>query len=208
LDIGHELGRDVEAYLGFRMGHQDQEYRVTSPSYSYQNTYFRGTVGLTAKASSWLSFSGEMGPSIHFFDASTIAPGTETQQDYLFFSAGATVRIATNTLLKLAASQYLLPASAGNGVYQNTSASGTLRHQFSRRLEGAFSLAYVEYDFFAAFTRDDRKLIPELRLDYSFTRHFRMSGWYTYENAWSIIPNTSDRNYTRSVVGVGIKAIY
>jgi hypothetical protein len=208
VDFGVALKDAVEVYVGFRLGHQDQEYRVTSPSYSYQNTYYRATAGLTARASAWLSFSGEIGPSFHFFDAATIAPGTATQQDYLYFMASATIQIATNTSLKLTTGQYLIPASAGNGVYQNTAASGTLRHKFTSRLQASFTLAYAEYDFFAAFIRDDRRLAPALRLDYAFGKHLSLGGWYSYENAWSNIPDTSDRNYTHSIVGLGIQATY
>jgi hypothetical protein len=208
VDFGVAVAAATEVYAGFRLGHQDQEFRVTSPSYSYQNTYYRATIGLTAKASTWLSFRGEIGPSFHFFDAATIAPGTATQQDYLYFLASATIQLATNTSLKLTTGQYLIPASAGNGVYQNTAASGTLRHKLTRRLQASVTFAYGEYDFFAAFTRDDRQVIPEVRLDYTFNNHLSLGGWYVYENAWSVIPNTSDRNYTHSIVGLGFQATY
>ena len=209
VDFGYQLGRSVEAYAGFRLGHQDQEYRLVQPgdpNYSYQNTYYRVPIGLVAKASSWLKFSGEIGPSVHVFDESIMPPGSEGTMDFLYFLASASVQLATNTSLKLSAGQHLIPASAGQGVFQNTTAAGTLTRNFSQRFSGSFKVAYTEYDFIATFSRKDRRLIPEVRFDYHLSRVWCVGAWYAYEHAWSALPNTSNRDYSRHIGGVVVKA--
>lgn len=208
LDIGYMKNENLDVYAGFRIGHQDQEYRITTPSYSYANQYYRAIIGMSLKVQSWLTFSGEIGPSFHQFDSATIAPGDPDSMDFLYFTADATIRLATNTCIRLDVCQHLIPSGAGNGTFQNTTAAGTLDHKFNSHWSGALRLAYTEYDFFATFTRHDRRFIPQIRFNYALNQHLRFSAWYAYENAYSVLPNTSDRDYTRHVVGIGIKASY
>ena len=210
VDLGIKLNPKVEPYVGYRIGHQDQEFRADAPAYSYANNYDRFLVGLRTTPADWLSMKGEIGPSLHFFDASTLPPGTRTQQNYLYFLASATVRLATNTTFKVAAGQHLLPASAGNGVFQNLTASGALEHQFSPKWRGCVRFGFTDYDFDATFTRWDQRFIPEVNLQYAFNRHFSASAGYSY--TWTAnlvdVPNGSKRGYTRHIVGVAINASY
>jgi hypothetical protein len=210
VDFGGQVNRWVEPFIGYRIGHQDQEYRANAPSYSYANTYHRFLVGLTSKPVDWLSLKGEIGPSIHFFDGSTLPAGTHTQQDYLYFLASATVELATNTTFKVAAGQHLLPASAGNGVFQNLTASGTLDHRFSSKWRGSFRFGFTDYDFNATFDRRDQRFLPEARLQYTFNQHLSAAAWYSYTWTSNLedVPNGSRREYTRHIAGIGIKATF
>jgi len=209
-DFGIKVHPSVEPSVGYRFGHQDQEYRANLPSYSYANNYHRFLVGLSSKPVDWLALKGEIGPSIHFFDASTVPAGTETQQDYLYFLASATVQLATNTTFEVATGRHVLPASAGNGLFQNLTASGTLDHRFSPKWRGCFRFAFTDYDFNATFTRHDQRFIPEARLEYAFNKHFSAAAWYAYEWTTNLedVPNGSRREYTRHIAGIGIKATY
>ncbi len=218
LDVGIKVDPKAEMFVGYRLGHQDQEARVLPPyplpapysrnSYSYANLYHRFPVGLKTKPMSWFTLAGEVGPSAHFFDGSTIKPGTHVQQDYLYFLASGTIQFDANTTFKVVGGQHLLPASAGNGVYQNLTATGTLEHKFSPKLRGAFAFGYTEYDFDAESPRWDRVFVPEARVDYAFNKHFSAGVWYSYSWALSLIPNTSNREYTRHIAGIGLKATY
>jgi hypothetical protein len=218
VDVGVKLEAKTELSVGYRLGHQDQEARALPPyplpapnsrnSYSYANLYHRFPIGLKTRPCSGFTLTGEVGPSVHFFDAASIKPGTHVQQDYLYFLASGAIQLATNTCFKVTGGQYLLPASAGNGVYQNLTATGTLEQKLSHKLRAAFLFGYTEYDFDAEFQRWDRVFVPEARVDYAFNPHLSAGLWYSYSWSLSLIPNTANREYTRNIVGIGLKATY
>jgi hypothetical protein len=218
VDLGVKLDPKLEIYAGYRLGHQDQEYRalpgypLPSPysnnSYSYANLYHRFPIGLKTTPSEWFRLAGEIGPSLHFFDASTIQPGTHTQQNYLYFLVRGEVQLATNTLFTVVSGQHLLPAAAGNGLFQNLTFTAAIKQRFSDRVNAAVSFDITDYDFDAEFTRWDRVYMPGAKLEYAFSKHFSAGLAYSYAWAVSLIPNTSNREYTRHLVGLSVSATY
>jgi hypothetical protein len=217
-DVGFKVHPKLEPYVGYRLGHQDQEFRAvppyapTAPSYSYANQYQRFFVGASITPSSRVILSGEIGPSLHFFDRSTIQPqdAGHAERDYLYFLVNGTFQLASNTTLKVTGNQHLLPASAGNAVFQWPSAAGTLGHRFSSQWRGQFRFAYTEYDFDGGITRRDQVYVAEATVRYSVNRHMDIEAFDAYEWGANVldIPNGSKRDYDRNLVGVRLRASY
>jgi hypothetical protein len=215
LDLGCKVDSRVEPFLGYRLGHQDQEFRAippynpSAPSYSYANIYHRFIAGLAGKPVEWLTLKGEVGPSFHFFDAATLPAGADTEQDFLYFLASGNVRLATNTTFKVAGGAQVIPSAAGNGLIQNLTASGSLSHRFSPQWEARLSIAYTDYDYYGLELHDQR-FVPEAALEYRFNAHLSVRAWYACEWAENVldVPNLSRRDYDRQVAGLGVKATY
>jgi hypothetical protein len=208
-DLGLRIEKLGEPYVGYRYGQQEREFQPDAPLLNYANTYHRFFVGITTEVADWFRLRGEIGPSLHSFDPATLPVGVSSEQDYLYFKAAATFKVATNTLFEVTGGQHLLPAASGPAVFQNLVTSGTLRHRFSSRWKGSLGIEFIQYDFFPAFRRDQR-FVPELVLEYAFSRHFSASAAYRYEAGINVldVPNGDKRDYDRHVVGIGINATY
>jgi hypothetical protein len=208
LDLGIGLGSKMEGYVGGRAGYQDQQQRAFGVPFTYQNRYVRALIGLKGAVTDWFNLDGEVGPSVHSFDPSTIPAGVSSEQTYLYFRATSTFVLGKNTTFKASGGQHILPGSGGPSPFQNLTASGLLMHKFTPNWRGAVTFKYTDYFFQPPARRHDRVYAPGARLEYQVNTHLSLAAWYTYQLAESVIPDRDFRGYNRQIGGLSITAEY
>lgn len=204
-DLGVRLAKGWEAAAGYRFGHQDQQRLPAGlPPYTYQNDYHRMVGVLNATPAPWLKFGGEMGPSFHRFNPANLPPGADPTETLLYFQANATLTLGKATTFKAAASQHLLPSTAGRANFQNLRATGTLEQRLTSRLRGSFRFDLQEYDYLRGLALRDEVFTAETRLEYTVSRHLSLTAWYAHEWAAALKSGTGGREYDRDVAGLGV----
>lgn len=207
-DFGWKSGAATEWFLGYRIGHQDQDLHPFADPLTYANTYHRVLLGFNTHAWDWLTLTGEAGPSLHEFDPATIWPGQSDLETLLYFRTTANLKIGPDTTIKLGAREDLLPASVGRSAYHNIGYSGGIEHRFSEAVRANFTFTVEEYDFMAPIARRDRVYTPALTAHYRFNRHFEAGAYFSYAWAESQVPNLESREYDRHRIGFEFTATY
>ncbi len=203
-DWGIQAGRGWEPRWGYRFGHQDQERLPAGLPFTYQNDYHRVLAGLGASPGKWLTLDGEIGPSFHRFNPSTLPPGADPDQTLLYFQANATVNLSHNTALKITAYQHLLPSTAGRANFQNLRATATFEQRLTPSLRASLRFDLQEYDFVRGLVLRDQVFTVEPRVEYRVNSHLTLAAWYLHEWADARAPGTAGREYERHVVGLGV----
>lgn len=207
-DLGLKVAPGWQVSAGYRFGHQDHEQHPFAEPYTYQNDFHRGLGGLNVSPAAWLKIGGEAGPSFHQFNRSSLPPGADPHETLLYYAFNLTARLGTNTTLQGQGSQHLLPSTGGRATFQNIRLTGTLEHRLRPDLRAAFRFDMQEYDMIRGLNTRDQVFTPEARLEYTLNRHFAFNAWYAYEWADALESGTEGREYSRHVVGLGLRATY
>ena len=81
----------------------------------------------------------------------------------------------------------------------------TWRHKLGPKLTVGAGLRAYNTDFLKPVVRNDWIVTPSVVASYAVNRHLSGEISYLYDDAFSLVPNTSGREYTRNAVAVGVK---
>ncbi|MDX6766980.1 MAG: hypothetical protein SFU85_09325 [Candidatus Methylacidiphilales bacterium] len=205
LDFGRQLAGDWDAYVGGRLGQEDQGQMPHTPI-EFDNQYFRWVVGTLGHPLPWLNIDAEAGPDFRFFTRD-LPKGEPDERTEIYYRGQVGIQITSQDLLSLSGKQYLFPSSAGCGMMREGLWDAEFRHTFtggeSGELVCSASLGFRvnEDDFFPA-KRRDRVYTPRLEWKTAWKQVWNLRATYEYSWSESEVVNTPSREFERSRISV------
>jgi len=202
-DVGFQAWSGTWLVAGFRAGEQKQDdlLDVSSP---YGNHYYRVLMGVEGTPVPWLKLNLLAGPDFRDFNSGTPS-GFDANKAYTFIDATATLTLTKADSVTLGMKRHLQPSYASLSVYEDIVYEGTYRHQFDPRLTAAAGFKAYNAKWRPPVQRDEWVFTPSFSLTYTHRANLTAELAYSYDWAKSDIPNTEGREYTRHLVGLGLK---
>jgi hypothetical protein len=207
-NAGAELGRALTEKcwltLGYRYGQQTQAKLFDFPE-QYDCSYQRALFGLEGKPWPWLALSVCAGPEFRRYADSVPQSFGTRNVVYPYVDSTATVSVTKANSLTLSVKNFQQPGFSGRSAYVDSTYEATWRHNLSGKLTVGLGLRAYNTDFLNPVIRNDWIITPNAVMSYNFNRHFSGEISYLFDDAFSLVPNTPGREYTRQLVAAGLK---
>jgi hypothetical protein len=204
LDIGNEVLTKTWLVLGYRYGNQHQGERlgVASP---YSSHYQRILVGVEGTPTDWLKLNMQAGPDIRSFDEAGI-PATFDKDELLWYvDASATLTLGKRDAVTVLVTRYEQPAFASHSMYEDIVYSANWKHQVTDKLAATLGMKCYGGEWQTPVMRDDWIYTPSAGVAYTFNKHLVVDLAYSHDEAKSMVPETSGREFTRNLISLGAK---
>ena len=201
-DIGTRRLEDHTVYLGFRYGHQKQETLLGDPR-QYSNYYQQLLIGVKGEPKGWLNYSVVAGPDKRDF-SNDVTAGFDPSPTLLHYNASLSFLPSEKDSINVSAKQYVQPSYGGRSFYQDI----TYNIDWKRKGESFSSkVGFKAYntDWFAPFSRNDWIYTASSVLSWQYGDQWTAEASYVYDWSESRVPNTSGREFTRSIASIGIR---
>ncbi|MEM9444601.1 MAG: hypothetical protein AAGA18_04535 [Verrucomicrobiota bacterium] len=216
LDLGYQWDQvNLEAYLGYRYGSQDQENRENfGETINYSNQYHRVLMGFEGHPYSWLKLKLEIGPDLRDYEEG-IFQTSDGFGVHTFMKGSLVLMPSRFDRFSVQWRRFIMPGSAGRGIFEDVKYTLGWEHDFGENvcglpleaLSAGFYFTIYENDFNPG-KRWDRVYRPSLEFNYSFDAHWKLFLGYEYQWSESEVSNTPAREYQRHIVTMGIKYTY
>ena len=204
LDAGYEVAKNLRVFLGYRYGVEDQGSMVGSP-YQYDTTYNRPGGGIEGQPLPWLKLAIALGNDIHRTSSYPTAPGFQRNYSKLWSDTTITFLPTAQDSIAFKFTRNTQPAFSSPSVYDDTVYDLAGRHKFSSRWAVGAGVRLYNGDWFEPVKRNDWIYTVAASLAYTHNAHWGTELAYAYDWTQSEIPNTSGREYTRSLVWLSVK---
>lgn len=203
MEVGYKAFTDAYLVAGYRYGFQDEPPLPWSPI-DYSNNYNRFVLGFEGKVTEWLKITGVVGPDYRDFTGTT-PPGFADHETTLYYDATLAVTPTKQDTITILLRRFEQPAFGNPSVYQDITWDVLWRHQFGAKF--ALTTGFRAYggEWLPPVTRDDWIYTPSILLRYTPTRQLSGEISYAYDRATTRVSGTSGREYTRSLVSLGLK---
>ena len=205
-DFGRQLAGDQgpRVMLGYRYGQETQAKLLDFPEH-YDNQYQRALVGLEGNLGNWSSLSISVGPEFRRY-AGSVAPGFG-DRDLIYPYVDATISLlpSASDVLTLSAKSFQQPGFSGRSAYLDSTYEAVWRHKLGAKLTLGLGLRAYNTDFLKPVDRNDWIVTPSVVAAYAFHRRFGVEVSYLFDDAFSLVPNTQGREYTRQLATLGLK---
>jgi hypothetical protein len=202
-DVGRTVGENVRLALGYRYGEQTQDKLFDHPE-QYNNTYHRVLAGVEGQPWPWLTLAISVGPEFRRY-ASSVAEGFDRNETYPYADSTLTIMPTKADAVALSVKSFEQPGFCGRSTYVDSTYELNWRHKLGGKLTVGVGLRAYNTDFLKPTERNDWIVSPSLLAAYAFNRHFSGEVSYLFDDAFSLMPNTQGREYTRNLVALGLK---
>jgi hypothetical protein len=203
-DLGRAITENFSFLAGYRYGQQAQARLLEFPEH-YDSAYQRALFGLEGKPWPWLSLNVSAGPEFRRYGNGVAAGFVQKNETYPFVEAALNLLPTTRDTLMLSAKSFEQPGFSGRSAYLDSTYEMTWRHKLGQKLTVGAGLRAYNTDFLKPVVRNDWIVTPSVVASYAVNRHLSGEISYLYDDAFSLVPNTSGREYTRNAVAVGAK---
>jgi hypothetical protein len=174
----------------------------------YDSAFHRLLFGVEGQPAPWLGLSLCAGPEFRHY-GNFVAAGFGPRDKMIpFVDSTITLRVGTRDTATLSAKVFEQPGFSGRSTYLDSTYETTWRHKFSQHLTVGAGLRAYNTDFLKPTTRNDWITTPNVVASYSFNRHLSAETSWLFDKAFSLVPNTQGREYTRNAGTLGIKYLF
>jgi len=202
-DFGYEVWNKTWLVAGVRVGQQKQYARLGVPS-PYDNDYYRILAGIEGTPLEWLKLNILAGPDFRDFE-STTPVGFDPDQQYYFIDATATITPTKIDTITLSAKRFLQPSYTSHSMYEDIVYEGIWRRQVDSRFTVGAGFRAYHADWRPPTPRDEWVFTPSVSLGYTHNPNLSAELTYSYDWAYSQLPNTVAREFSRHLVWLGLK---
>lgn len=203
LDTGYKAFKNAYAIVGFRYGYQD-ETPLPGEQVHYSNDYYRFVAGIEGKITDWMKITGVIGPDYRDYDEDT-PPGFDEHHTSLYYDATIALTPTKRDTITLLARKFEQPAFGAPSAYEDITWEINWRHQFSAQFSTGVGFRAYGGEWLSPVMRDDWIYTPSAVLSYTHNQHLSGELSYSYDWVDSRVPNTTGREFTRHLVGLGVK---
>lgn len=209
LDVGYQAFENTYLLLGYRYGHQNQAKLRGSP-YQYDSDISRPLVGIEGKPWKWLTLNGLFGPDFRNWDTSggKIDSRFEEGEIYYFWDASGTAAAGKLDSITLRTRSFRGPSAGGAAINEDLTYELSWKHKFDDRLTSAVGLRAYSTDFEAPSVREDWIITPSLVVAYAFNKQWNAEFSYSFDRAFSEVPDMPGREYDRHLVALGARYVF
>ncbi len=207
-DIGYSIGNNTAVVTGYRYGFQNQAqlFPDRNPAH-YDSTFHRALVGVEGSPSEWAQLNLSLGPEFRTYNG-ILNPGTDKHQNFIYADACMTFLPTKWDTATLTAKRFQQPGFAGCGAYTDTTYEGSWKHRFGDRFALSIGARAYNLHFLHPTMRNDWIYTACGSVSYAFAKSWSAEGAYSHDIAESWFPNTPAREYTRTVVSLGLKYVF
>jgi hypothetical protein len=205
-DIGYEAWTQTWLIAGVRVGHQKQ-YELLGKSSPYGNDYYRILAGVEGTPVEWLKLNVLAGPDFRDFEDAT-PNGFNSDSNYYFIDATATIMPTKVDTISLSAKRFLQPSYTSHSMYEDIVYEATYKRQFDKRFAAGVGFKAYHADWRPPTPRDEWIFTPSLSLGYTHSAKLSAELAYSYDWAYSQVPGTTTREYTRHLMWLGLKHVF
>ncbi len=202
-DIGFEAVSNTWLVAGFRYGRQKQ-YQLLGASSPYGNNYARLLFGIEGSPAEWLKLHVLAGPDFRNFGSVTPA-GFDTNKVYTYIDANAVITLTEADSLTVAVKRFLQPSYTSFSIYEDI----VYEVNYVRLLDSRFTAGCGVKAYNAKWRppaqRNEWVFTPSMSLTYKHNANVSAELSYSYDWADSRIANTEGREFTRHLVGLGLR---
>jgi opacity protein-like surface antigen len=202
-DFGYEAWDKAWLVAGVRVGQQKQDERLGVPS-PYDNSYYRILAGIEGTPVEWLKLNLLAGPDFRDYDSATPV-GYDEDLTYYFVDASATIIPTKIDTITLSAKRFLQPSFTSPSMYEDIAYEATWRRVVDSRFTVGTGFRAYHADWRPPTPRDEWVFTPVVSLAYTHSANLSADLAYSYDWAYSQLPNTTARDYTRHLVWLGLK---
>jgi len=202
-DVGYQIAEKTWMVMGYRFGHQEQGKLLGSPS-KYSNNYHRFLVGIEGTPTEWLKLHVMAGPDVR--DYGSAVPSTFNKNELIYYlDASVSLMPSKRDTITLAARRYQQPAFSSHSVYEDIVYDLTYRRKLCTKVTAGAGFRLYEGDWQAPANREDWIFTPSAMLTYTHNKHLSGELAYSYDWVDSKVPDTTNREFTRHLVSLGVK---
>ncbi len=202
-DIGFEAFDNNWLVAGVRYGRQKQ-YQLLGASSSYGNHYVRLLFGIEGRPAAWLKLNVLAGPDFRNFGSSTPA-GFDSNKVYTFIDANAVITLTEADSLTVAIKRFMQPSYTSLSLYEDIVYEFNYVRILDQRFTAGAGFKAYNAKWRPPAQRDDWVFTPGIFLSYTHNANVSAELTYTHEWSDSKIANTEGREFTRHLVGLGLK---
>jgi hypothetical protein len=203
-DAGRQLTEAFSIMAGYRYGQQTQAKLLNFPEH-YDSEYQRALLGIEGKLWSRLSLSICAGPEFRRYTGTVAAGFGDRTVLCPFVDSTVTLSPTKRDTLTVSAKVFEQPGFSGRSSYVDSTYEAIWRHKLVEKLTLGAGLRAYNTDFLKPTARNDWIVTPNVVASYAFNRHLSGELSYLYNDAFSLVPNTQGREYTRSMGSLGVK---
>jgi hypothetical protein len=204
LDIGRALAEKFWLTFGYHYGQQTEATLLAFPEH-YDCAYNRALVGLEGKPCSGLLLGISVGPEFRRYANSVGSGFNDRNEIYPYVDSTVTATLSKCDALTLSAKVFEQPGFSGRSTYVDSTYAAVWRHKLGDKFTVGVGLRAYNTDFLKPVDRNDWIVTPSLVASYAFNHHFSGELSYLFDDAFSLVPNTQGREYTRNLVALGLK---
>ncbi len=209
LDAGRSVGKATWLVAGYRYGAQQQAqvFPAINPVH-YDSTYHRALFGLEGQPWNWLKFALSLGPEFRRYGG-VVAPGfADVDETYLYVDSSLTLTPTKADTITLSAKRFEQPGMGGRSAYVDGTYDLAIRHKLSEKFTVGCGVRGYNTDFLEPVLRQDWIVSANGLVSYTFNKNLNAEVSYAYESGMSDVPDTSGREYTRSLFALGVKYVF
>lgn len=210
-NAGADLGRDAfgntKISLGYRYGQQTQARLLSFPE-QYASAYHRLLLGIEGQLATWLGVSISVGPELRHYDNSVAAGFGERDEVIPFVDSTVTLNTGAMDTVSVSCKIFEQPGFSGRSTYLDRTFETIWRHKCNQHLTVGTGLRAYNTDFLKPTMRNDWILTPNVVVSYALNTHASTEASWLLDDAFSLVPNTQGREYTRNAVTLGIKYVF
>ena len=152
-----------------------------------------------------MGFSLCAGPEFRHYGSSVARGFINLDEVIPFVDSTMKFLIGTRDTATISAKVFEQPGFSGRSAYVDSTYETTWRHKFTQRLTIGAGLRAYNTDFLKPTARNDWIITPSVVGSYTFNRHLVVEASWLFDHAFSLVPNTDGREYTRNAVSLGAK---
>ena len=204
VDLGRQLTQSALFFIGYRYGQQTQAKLLEFPEH-YDSKYNRVLFGAEGKPWRWLALSICAGPEFRRYGESVAEGFGDRNVTCPFADSTVTISPTAHDAVTFTAKIFEQPGFSGRSTYLDSTYEMSWRHKFAQRLTVGIGCRTYNTDFLKPTQRNDWILTPNVVASYAFNSHLSSEASYLFDEAFSLVPNTQGREYTRNMGSIGVK---
>jgi hypothetical protein len=208
VDVGYSIFKNTSLVAGYRYGIQNQAQLFPSLNpIHYDSTFHRPLFGIEGSPCKWIQLNVSFGPEFRTYDG-VLTPGTDKDQEFIYSDSSITLLPSRRDTVMLSAKRFQQPGFSGRSAYTDATYDGSWKHRFGEKFTLGIGARAYNTDFIQPIKRDDWIYTGYGIASYTFNEHLSSEISYSYDSAASRYSNTPAREYTRSLVALGVKYVF